>query len=208
MPNKKRVIFCDLDGTLLDGWERHYKCYTDIIVEGGGVPLPKDEYRLLKRNKIPRTVLLEKSKYPLTYETFLNLWLQRIEQKEYLMLDILKPHVLETLQEWQQRQSVFLVTKRQHSDMLNCQLNALNLKQYFEDVIICDYKKKQSKINATRAVFFDKAVVVGDTEEDASVAHEKNIPFLAIKTGMREDVFLKTPYKYNDIYEIKLETWF
>ena len=63
MSDKKRFdyVFCDLDGTLLEDKQRHYECYKAIVKKYGGNCIPLDEYWNDKRNKVKRTVLLEKT---------------------------------------------------------------------------------------------------------------------------------------------------
>ena len=90
-------IFLDLDGPILEGKFRHYACYKDIIKKYGGNALEIDYYWELKRNKITRDIVLEKSNFQESYEIFFKEWMKNIENEKYLNLDSLKPEVVETL---------------------------------------------------------------------------------------------------------------
>ena len=64
------IIFCDLDGTLLEDKKRHYECYKDIIIQYGGNPISKDEYWNGKRHKIRCDDLLKKSEFKESMELY------------------------------------------------------------------------------------------------------------------------------------------
>ncbi len=112
-------IFLDLDGPILEGKFRHYACYKDIIKKYGGNALEIDYYWELKRNKITRDIILEKSNFQESYEIFFKEWMISIENEKYLNLDILKPEVVETLKSWRNiTDKIVLVTMRQNREYL------------------------------------------------------------------------------------------
>jgi phosphoglycolate phosphatase-like HAD superfamily hydrolase len=201
------LIFTDLDGPILDGKNRHYQCYKSIIEEGGGSPLPIEDYWQMKRAKINRKIILEASGYTLSYDVFFNTWLQRIEQPEYLALDELKPDAADTLRTWSSKWPVFLVTARQSENNLLQELSSLGILQYFHQILCCDFRTKEGKYSRIRDIPFDDAVFVGDTEDDYATASKCGIPFLAITTGLREPRYLQTPYLYKEISDINISTF-
>ena len=135
--SKLDIVFCDLDGTILDDKLRHYNCYRDIVRKFGGVPIGIEEYWEDKRSMVKRTVLLEKTKFQGTYQQYLDDWLARIEEKHYLSYEILKPKSKETLEFLRTKSDkVILVTMRQKRDALLQQLQELKILSCFDEIIV------------------------------------------------------------------------
>jgi beta-phosphoglucomutase-like phosphatase (HAD superfamily) len=140
-------IFIDLDGPILDGKLRHYCCYKDILNTYGGEAIAINAYWRMKRNRVPRDVILKKSCFQADYQTFLHAWMQNIELPKYLSLDTLKPNVAETLSKWQKlTQKITLVTMRQNRKNLCAQLKKLSIYNHFDEIIDCPPKKKIASI--------------------------------------------------------------
>lgn len=198
------TIFTDLDGPILDGKLRHYECYRNIILESNGIPLSIDEYWKLKRAKVKRDEVLALSYYPDSYNTFFQKWLDRIEQPEYLELDVLKPDAKAVLERWSKAYTLYLVTLRQSEQNLLSQLNRLQIRSYFNQIICCDYQKHYAKYEAIKHFSCQRAVFIGDTEEDMNTADKCNIPFIAITNGLREKAYLNARYYFEEIKEIDL----
>lgn len=199
-------IFLDFDGPLLDGKLRHYYCYKDIIMKYGGDLIDIDEYWDMKRSKVKRDVLLEKSKFENSYDVFYNEWIENIEKEEYLKYDILKPSVNDTLKKWKKLTSkIVLVTMRQSRETLIYQLKNLNIYDLFDEIIDCSPIKGMNKYDVLKGKEFQKAIFIGDTEEDIKTAKLLKIPSIAILNGLRKKEFLEADYYYNEIKDIDLE---
>lgn len=199
-------IYLDLDGPILDGKLKHYKCYKDIIDKYGGYALDIEEYWEMKRNKINRKILLEKSNFNASYEVFFNEWLKNIELEKYLIYDILKPKVKETLGLWKNfTENLILVTMRQNRSNLLKQLENLQIIYYFDEVIDCNPFIENSKYQALKNKIFKDAIFVGDTEEDIKTANMLNIKCVAITNGIRDKRFLIADYYAEEIKDIRLE---
>jgi len=202
----KNVIFTDLDGTILDTVDRHYNCYYDIIIRKNAVPLCKEEYWQLKRKKIKRTVLLEKSGWNLPYEDFYNDWLDLIETENYLEFDRLSEETKSNLFKIKKNYRIILVTMRRFKTNLINQLIKLKILDVFEDVIVTDpfvQGSKYIKLLETD-IEFDKAIVIGDTEEDMYLAKGLLLPFVAITSGLRDEVYLNTEHKFKKFPSIDI----
>jgi phosphoglycolate phosphatase-like HAD superfamily hydrolase len=202
------VIFIDLDGPILDGKQRHWKCYRDIITEGGGVPIDIETYWNLKRSKIKKDAILEMSLYKRAHKDFYNAWLSKIELPEYLELDVLKPFIAETLQNWNIHYNVTLVTLRQNETGLLVQLRNKKIAHLFSEIICCDYRNVDSKYNKIKHVTFDNAIVVGATEEDEKTAALLVVPFCFIENGLRKKEFITADYTVKEAYMLDANSIF
>ena len=184
---KYEYIFCDLDGTLLDDSERHYRCYCDIVAKYGGKCIGKEEYWLDKRNKVKRTILLKKTEFQGSYDDYINTWNQWIEQEKYLAYEVPKPYMEETLKLMKTNTSkLILVTMRQSIQNLEKQLEKLEIYDYFDQVIKGD-PTKQKKADLISDIYDGKVMVIGDTEADQQLAQKIDGIFIAVTSGLRDE---------------------
>lgn len=201
---KYEAIFCDLDGTLLEDKMRHYKCYQDIVHKYGGQCVSLEIYWNDKRNKIKRTVLLEKTHFQGTYEDYLQEWLARIEQEEYLKHETLKPDIMETIDYIKAKtEKLVLITMRNQTENLLKQLEWLDLINKFDEIHVgksLDGKKKSDLVNKT---YGKSAIVIGDTEDDMQLAQKINSPFLGITNGLRNEKYLKADYLLEELHLVQ-----
>ncbi len=187
MSDKKRFdyVFCDLDGTLLDDKQRHYECYKAIVNKYGGNCIPPDEYWNDKRNKVKRTVLLEKTGFQGTYDDYLSEWLTLIETPEFLKYETLKPDTLSFL-EWLRDNSehIILTTQRRNREALLKQLEDLGISDYFEEIISGEHKT-----DLLSGTYAKDSLVIGDTEADEETAKRLGCTFIAVTDGLREEKY-------------------
>lgn len=188
-------IFIDFDGTIVSGSLKHYNCYKKIVSEYGGIPVSKEEYWNLKRNKIDRTVLLAKTKFGGSYEDYLKRWLELIESQEMLMYDELSidnRQALVKLKEYTKQ--LILVTLRHNRENLFWQLEKLGIKQLFEDIIVVDGTICKNKYEAVKQMKPTQAIVIGDTEEDEMLSEKLGAEFIAVISGLRDKNYLNAKY--------------
>ncbi|MCT7520064.1 HAD family hydrolase [Aliarcobacter cryaerophilus] len=196
-------IFLDLDGPILEGKFRHYTCYKYIIKKYGGNVIDVDAYWELKRGKVTRDILLEKSNFRESYEVFFKEWMNTIENEEYLRLDTLKPNVVETLKSWKNiTDKIVLVTMRQNREYLLNQLDRLGILCLLNEVIDCPPQRKNTKYEALKDKIFNNAIFIGDTEEDTNTAKMLGIKSIGITNGLRDKKFLEADYYYEEIKDI------
>ena len=196
-------IFLDLDGPILEGKYRHYECYKDIVNKFGGDILDINTYWNMKMSKVRRDVILKESAFKGSYEDFFNDWMCTVEDERYLKLDILKPQVIETLQKWKGiTQKIVLVTMRQDESYLITQLQNLEVLSLLDEVIVCPPQRKNTKYEALKNIKFNKAIFIGDTEEDTNTAKMLNIKSIGITNGLRKKKFLDADYYYKEIKDI------
>jgi phosphoglycolate phosphatase len=190
------ALILDLDGPLLDGMQRHYRCYRDVLNEYGYRAIPVEQYWEMKRNRVDRRALLELSGASSLYNEYLNAWMDRIEAREYLELDRLQNDVVDVLLRWKrQGLRLFLDTMRNRPDNLSWQLDKLELRQFFEDVVVVgsgeDGVSKASEIKPRlTGIDVNGLVWVGDTEADVVAARELGVRMCALTCGLRTREYL------------------
>ncbi len=200
MSDKKRFnyVFCDLDGTLLEDQQRHYECYKAIVKKYGGNCIPPDEYWNDKRNKVKRTVLLEKTGFQGTYDDYLSEWLALIETPDFLKYETLKPDTLSFL-EWLRDNSehIVLTTQRRNRKNLLGQLEKLGISGYFEEVVSGD-----NKTDILDGKYNKDSLVIGDTEADEETAKRLGCTFIAVTDGIREEKYFSETNSVRSLMEI------
>ena len=197
-------IVLDLDGPILEGIDRHYTVYREILTQNGFPALPRDLYWATKRNLVNRRELLGMSGAAGMYDLFLQTWLERIELREYLRLDRLQPGVLEVLNDWCSRGiPIFLATLRNNKPNLEWQLQELGLLRYFRGVVVVvhgdphasqePWKSKAAAIHSLLpARSTDSIYWVGDTEVDVKAARALGAKSCAVLCGLRTEEHLRS----------------
>jgi len=56
----QKIVYFDLDGTILDVWKRTWRVYTVLAKRFNLKPIPFEKYRRLKRNQFTEYVFFEK----------------------------------------------------------------------------------------------------------------------------------------------------
>jgi phosphoglycolate phosphatase-like HAD superfamily hydrolase len=190
------AIVLDLDGPLLDGMQRHYRCYSDILQERKFRPIPIELYWEMKRNRVSRKVLLECSDALSLYDEFLEAWINRIETREYLEMDRLQHNVTNILSKWKEGEiRLLLATLRNNPRNLTWQLDMLNLRRFFDNVVVVggghDGATKASGVKAKlMGLCVDRVVWVGDTEVDVAAARKLGVRVCALTCGLRTKEYL------------------
>lgn len=192
------TIIIDLDGTILDGKLRHYRCYSDILSEKGFVPMPIDRYWDMKRNRIDRRGKLSISGADGIYDEFLKAWMERIEERDYLVFDRMQPGAVQKLKEWKSAGiKLVLVTMRNNKNNLDWQLNRFGLLPLFTDVIALGTEGgEERKAGAIRKYIEDvtsgSSLWIGDTEVDIRAARLLGVKICAVGCGLRIPDYLAT----------------
>lgn len=185
----ERLLFLDLDGTLLDVEPRNQHLHVDLVREAGGTPLPAAEYWDLKRRRVPEREILART--GISSEAAKEIAARRdllIEEEAYLRLDQPWPWVPEVLAELALLAPLVLITLRRHRDRALAQLTALGLDHRFAHILI-GRSDGTAEAKAALALTVDPApdsILVGDTEVD--VASGKALGFLtvAVASGLRD----------------------
>jgi phosphoglycolate phosphatase-like HAD superfamily hydrolase len=169
---EERVIFFDLDGTILDLSERNYKVYKNILKKYNRKFLSKKIYLELKRNKTPIQEILKKTNGEDIVKQFKKKWYDLIEREGYLKLDKISQNRKLFLLRLKKKYSLILVTLRHNQDALYHQLREKKLINIFHKILVSSGKKAKNKwkIKLKLIKSFEKhdknSIMVGDTESD------------------------------------------
>jgi len=193
-------IILDLDGTLLDGKIRYYKCFCDILMEKEKekILFSMEKYWKMRRNRVNHKTQLEMMGAKAFYNRFKQEWVKRIEYKKYLAFDKLHERVPQVLKEWKDSGiELFLATHRKNRFNLGWQLENLKLKQFFSQVITFGSSKSQIKkkriLQRKISNFCAKNTLwIGDTELDIEFSRTLGIKVCALFCGLRKPQFLST----------------
>lgn len=203
---KYDVVICDLDGTILYDWDRHYMCYCDIVKKYGGSCVSFDRYRQLKREKIKRTILLEETNFKGTYEEFANAWLESIETEYYLQFESLYNDALQVLNKWKRSGTkLYLVTMRRNREELVKQINKFGLEKLFDIIISGDPTTGVTKMDLFGDIPSGSKLVLGDTEADELFARQLQADFYMMTTGLRDPKGILAKKYFADWDELEKE---
>lgn len=184
----------DLDGPLLDGRQRHYQCYKDILQEFNCQTLDINSYWQMKRERKSRQEQLAATGGEAYYDEFLRLWVERIEEKKYLDLDVLQPDALSVLTSLhKQGRCLILATLRHNAHYLYEQLATLKIRDFFQHVVAVDAQSSADKASGVQAILQDKhgsSLWIGDTEIDSQAANKLSIPVALVSNGLRTEEYL------------------
>lgn len=187
------TLVLDLDGPLLDGRQRHHRCYSDILRQWKFEPLALDRYWQLKRERMDGRSLLALSGAEARHDEFLAEWLRRIEARDYLALDRLQAGVPEILTSWKQKRlRLLLATMRHDRAALDWQLDSLGLAALLDDVVMIASGGAGGKAAAVRPLLKDsgQAMWIGDTELDIQAARSLGLRCCLVTCGLRTDDYL------------------
>lgn len=187
-----RIIFLDLDGTLLDTSIRHYKLYRDILDKKGLTTLPLKKFWHMKRAGKKTRDILPESLSDEILASFEEEWIQKIEEKSYLQYDELFPGIKDVLFHLNREFDLVLVTLRNNAENLHWELSRLDLDGYFKSII----RGKGPKKNLVESYLADNykgevCLIVGDTEEDIKTGIELDMPTISVTCGIRSKKFLE-----------------
>jgi phosphoglycolate phosphatase-like HAD superfamily hydrolase len=191
-----RTVILDLDGPVLEGKLRHYRCYADILTEAGYAPMPLEEYWALKRSGADRRRQLQRSGAEALYGEFLQRWLERIEEPRYLAHDAVQPGARERLVAWNaEGVRLVLATQRRCRSNLLRQLAGCGLLPLFADVLSTGSASAGAgKAEMVAALLGDPGSAclwIGDSEADVDAARRLGIRICAVACGVRSAQYLR-----------------
>jgi UDP-glucose 4-epimerase len=191
----KTLLAIDLDGTILDHWERMYRPYCEYLAAKGLKPLSPAAYKEAKRGGASEESLAARSLDPGAIRPYLIWKRQQIERWNLLCTDRLSDRTREFLLALRDRFRLVLVTARRHPRLLRRQLGSLSIHWDFEDVIVVsDGNALTGKAEALRrlqeraghALWY-----IADTEQDIAAARQADVRVAAVCWGLRGAAVLR-----------------
>lgn len=178
-------IFFDLDGTLLDSSERLYRLFVDLIPE---CKMTKAEYWMLKRRKIGHEEILNRFYPQISFNSFNQEWLNKIEEKKYLQLDCCYPETLDVLNQLQRESKLYLLTARQSEKNLLWELDRLQIAHFFDDIFVTANKVDkgfflQQYITRNQGINPLDTLFVSDMGRDIALGNKYHFQTVAITHG-------------------------
>lgn len=187
----ERIIFIDLDETLIDTSERHYRVYCDIInTLNLKNPISKNEFWKLKRKGVSTLGIIEEND-PEILKQFSKLWINNIEKKNYLSHDKPFDSTFDLLNNLKNELFVLLSMRNNHENLI-WQINELGLNNYFDEILSCSpiqYKDKTSillnYIHSNNLVINNDFIIIGDSETDIITGKLLKLITIAVTYGIR-----------------------
>ena len=202
----KRIIFIDLDGTILDVSKRIYQLYVEILKKYGKKFLAKKNYIKLKREKKSLKDILKKTQAGDISGKFKKEWKDKIEDPAFLNLDTVSFSTRKKLVHLKNNYKLVLVTLRNHPRSLINQLKKKKIDKIFDKILVKSARgyRLRWKVKYNLIQKYGKhdkySIMIGDTETDILAGKKLKIKTVAVSGGMRNRKFLK---KYKPDFLIK-----
>ena len=193
LPTGLTVLFVDLDGTLLDVFERYHRLHVDLVEAGGGTsPIERADYVTAKRARVPEPRIVA-SCFGSTRDVdrYMTARAAQIELRRYLAYDQAFPWTTDSLSSLRRGCGVHLITARKRPAALDAQLRDLGLATLLDSVTTVPDGDKAAAIAAHPAFDRDRAMIVGDTELDIVAGAALGIPTVAVTSGLRDETRLR-----------------
>lgn len=175
------LIF-DLDGTLIDSRLRLYRLFQHLVPKS---TLSFDEYWELKRRKISnQNILANKLGFEsAAIERFVAIWMERIEDYDFLALDKSFPGIEETLESLGKKAKLHVCTARQARQPVLYQLKRLGLLRFFESIMVTEQTRAKEELIAATLKLAPQDWIIGDTGKDIQVGKVLGIQTCAVLNG-------------------------
>lgn len=187
----------DLDGTLIDSNRRHYELMEELLKEYRmNVHFDALAFMQYKADgnsgkKYLTEILGMEQKEA---ERVMGLWLEQIETLKWIETDTLYPDTIAFLKAIEGNEIIYL-SARQNRDNLVAELERLGIGRYATALyVVPPTEAQKQKLEIARQIQKDSSqmVVVGDTENEYSIALELNLPVYILNRGARSKTYWDT----------------
>lgn len=192
------IYVLDLDGTLIDSGERHWRLMQEILSGSvSGMHYEPAEFMRYKADGHSGLQYLTDC-LRLGEEAagqIMALWLQQIEEERWLKMDALYPDTLGFLTRLKQKQSrIIYLTARRNKEGLLQELKRLEIAGYADDIQVvspADAGKAKKQVVETLLAKTGEdegtVCIVGDTENEYHLAKELSLPCFLLNRGARSE---------------------
>jgi len=198
MSNVKNRIFVDFDGTVIDIKNKCYEIYKNACFKFGLRIFCKDIYWKYRRKSYSeKEIILKRNKNSLKIDQYLSFRLKCLESKQYLDFDklIINKNKISKIKRCF---DLYLITLRKNKKNLLWEINKMNIKELFKEVICSSSRKRQGDFDRKKALlnkfspFLPTDILIGDTEMDYLLGEKLKIQTLIVDSGIYDqELFLK-----------------
>lgn len=180
-------IYIDLDGTIIDVWNRYYIVLNNFLIEEYNLTLPIDiasfkKYKLAgqKEDKIVYDIF----HIQIDVDKFVSYKRNNLEDIRYLQTD----KEIADIKEFARRvkslgYNLELVTRRRNEDNLYQQLQMLNIIQCFDKITFINFDSMHKK-DYLDGILRQEDVVIGDSMEELSCAINAKAKGYFVRSGL------------------------
>lgn len=185
-----KIIYCDLDGTIIDVSDRLYFFYRKFMK--GKKKLTKNSYWNFKKMKMPEDIIVKKT---CKDEKFIKNYMKQrkklLENKKFLKYDKSIKSSVAAVKKLRKNNKVIIVTAREKRSNLLKELKKLKVLKLFDKILSSGTMSKKNMILKSCTFDRKKAIIVGDTEEEIKAGKNLGIKTIAVLSGMRNRKYLK-----------------
>lgn len=194
-------IYFDYDGPILDVRKRSWIVHSQVIKELGGNVLGSwQRHWAQKQERTKKTTILQECGLSEDLEaTYLERYIDLIEQEDMLALDKVIPGVKNVLKHLSKDHTLILVTLRKNIDTARKQIKQLGIDSYFSTVLIGGERVGEQTYDAKTRMIKDEiqlsgqpgSILVGDTEGEIVAAKNLGLRSVAVLGGIRSKNYLQ-----------------
>ena len=181
-----KTIFFDLDGTILDIYDRFYSVFNNYSIKRFLTEVNRKKYMILKSKGLSDIQIALEFNLNYDEKEYHQYKARSLEIKKYLKLDKLifdfdkYARILAS-----KKYKIKLITLRRNFKNLNWQLNELKIINLFDEIIALI----PNKINNPKRIFFENisvkdSILIGDSIKDYEATLDFDVDFLNVETGL------------------------
>jgi phosphoglycolate phosphatase-like HAD superfamily hydrolase len=203
-----KTIFLDLDGTILDSRTRHIVVLENILKEYGIANHDISDFVKYKAsgNRTVDYLTQVIGLHDNVAEVLAKLWGEKIEQEEYLKLDVLYADAIPFLNNIKQRgYKIIIISARKNKKYVIGKIKMSSINELVDDIVIVSpYNAIVEKYNVISGGKTEKSFIVGDTEVDYEAGKRADINTLMLNRGFRNKKYWDDRHikSYCDLYKV------
>ena len=187
---KNKVIYFDLDGTIIEVSSRLYTLYK--ILMKGKKKLTKNKYWNFKKIRMSEEAIVKKTCKDVKFiKDYVKKRKKIIEDEKFLKYDKTIKGSVAAINRLRKNNKTIIVTARKSRSNLIRELKRLKILRLFDKVLSSGTISKKEMILKDSCFDRKKSIIVGDTEGEISAGKALKIKTISVLTGMRSKRYLK-----------------